>query len=77
MGDTSMMGDAPVFATYFEAHREAARRSAEVASNGLVCRVVKSPYGGFAVRTWPVELLAEPTLARLGVGDKPSYTDLL
>ena len=75
MEDANTVGDTPVFGTYFEARREATRRGAENASNGLVYRVVKSPYGGFAVRSWPVELLAEP-LVRLGIGDKPSYADL-
>ena len=76
MEGMNMGSDAPIFGTYFEAHREATRRTAANVPNGLVYRVVKSPYGGFAVRSWPVELLAEPMLARLGIGDKPSYADL-
>ena len=50
-----------VFDTYLEAHREANRRSLKDAANGIVTKVVKSPYGrGFVVRSWPAELPLEP-----------------
>lgn len=69
--------EAVVFKTYLEAHREAIRRGASGAANGLVCKVVRSPYGGYAIRSWPVELLADPDL-RLAIArnDRPMYADL-
>ncbi len=65
-----------VYATYLDAHRAASRRRADDAANDLVSKVVRSPYGpGYVVRSWPVELFAEPEL-RAVAGAKPFYTDL-
>lgn len=62
-----------VFDTYADARQEVARRSSEDAANGMVSKVVRSPYGGFAVRSWPVELLAEPELRNAVIDRKPAY----
>ena len=63
----------PVFETYLEAHREATRRSSMDAENGIVSRVVKSPYGGFVIRSWPVELFLEPEMRGIVSGGKSFY----
>lgn len=62
----------PVFETYLEAHQEATRRGLADAENGIVSRVVKSPYGGFVIRSWPVELFLEPETRNI-VGGKSFY----
>lgn len=69
----------PIIHTYDEARKEATRRSKESAINGLVSRVVKSCYGGYAVRTLPVEILADMELRlAAAIGERRvSYTDLL
>ena len=65
----------PVFATYLEASQEAARRRrGGGVSDGVVTRVVRSPYGGYVIRSWPLELLAEPELRRAFLG-RPVYAD--
>ena len=51
---------------YLEAHAEASRRQAQNAANGMISRVEKSPYGGYVIRSWPIEILAEPGLRRAG-----------
>lgn len=56
--------DSLVFATYLEARQEAARRGQDC-SEGMVTRVVKSPYGGYVIRSWPLDLLAEPELRQV------------
>ena len=61
-----------VFDTYIDAHREASRRGSEDAANGMVSKVVRSPYGGFVVRSWPVELFMEPELREVFLRDKRS-----
>lgn len=63
----------PVFETYLEAHQEVTRRGLADAENGMVSRVVKSPYGGFVIRTWPVELFVEPETRNIVVGGKSFY----
>ena len=64
------------FATYLEAHEEVARRRSLDAANGLISRVEKSPYGGYIVRTLPVETWADPNVQRLLAGRRPDYHDL-
>lgn len=65
-----------VYATYLDAHQAANRRRVDDAANGLVSKVVRSPYGrGYVVRSWPLELFAEPEL-RAVAGGRPSYMDL-
>ena len=69
--------DAVVYETYLEAHQEARRRGAGDAASGLVARVVKSPYGGYMIRSWPVDLLADPELRHMiARNDRPVYADL-
>ena len=70
------MPESPVFATYLEAHHEAARRRAQEAERGFIVQVVKSPYGGFYVRSWPEEALAEPEMRALIERDQPDYRDI-
>lgn len=65
-----------VFDSYWDAHWEASRCSAANAAKGLATRVVRSPYGGFAIRTLPAELLSEPLLRLAGRRDEVSYADL-
>ena len=65
-----------VFETYLEAHQAASRRRANDATNGLVSKVVRSPYGGYTIRSWPVELLADPELwLATARNDRPMYGD--
>ncbi len=66
----------PVFATYLEAHRAAARRRAMEAERGFIVQVAKSPYGGYYVRSWPEEALTDPELRALIQRDQPEYQDL-
>ena len=54
------------FDDYFEAQAEASRRQAQNAAKGMISRVEKSPYGGYVIRSWPIEILAEPGLRRAG-----------
>ena len=70
------MPESPVFATYLEAHHQAARRRAQEAERGFIVQVAKSPYGGFYVRSWPEEVLAEPELRALIERGQPDYQDL-
>ena len=51
-----------VFDTYLQASKAAARRRTQNATNGLISRVEKSPYGGYVVRTRPIEMLVDPEL---------------
>lgn len=52
----------PVFATYLDARREAARRGRNEC-DGMVTRVMRTPYGeGYVLRSLPLELLAEPAM---------------
>ena len=69
--------DAVVFKTYLEAHQEASRRRASDAASGLVSKVVRSSYGGYVIRSWPVDLLAEVELRQVfGRDDRPVYAEL-
>ena len=65
-----------VFATYLEAHREAARRRAEEAAKGFIVKVVKSPYGGYTIRSWPEDLLVDPDLRAAVDRGTPEYQNL-
>ena len=55
MGTTESM----VFATYLEARQASKRRSARDAENGMISMVEQSPYGGYVVRSWPLDMLAD------------------
>lgn len=69
--------DAVVFETYLEAHQEAGRRRACYAASGLVTKVVRSPYGGYVIRSWPVDLLADPELQIMFANnDRPVYEEM-
>ena len=69
--------EAVVFKTYLEARRAASRRGASDVASGLVSRVVKSPYGGYVIRSWPVELLADPEFwPAIAQNNRPAYADL-
>ncbi len=69
--------EAIVFKTYLEAREAAGRRGASDAARGLVSKVVKSPYGGYVIRSWPVELLADPELwPAMAQNNRPAYADL-
>lgn len=74
-GKADAIPESPVFATYLEARQEAARR--QDGSDGMVTRVVRSPYGGYVIRTWPLELLAEPELRHVTASlGRPVYADV-
>lgn len=70
------LGRESIFDTYAAARNEATRRNSENAEHGLISKVVKSPYGGFVIRSWPVEMLAEPELRSILNDGKPSYADM-
>ena len=55
-----------VFDTYLEAHAEASRHRSRDAASGMISRVEKSPYGGYVVRSWPLEMLADPDMRLAG-----------
>ena len=75
-GKTDAIPESPVFATYVEASQAAARRRRGVGA-GMVTRVVKSPYGGYVIRTWPLELLAEPELRHVTASlGRPAYAEM-
>lgn len=74
-GKADAIPESPVFATYLEARQEAARRGQD-GSDGMVLRVVKSPYGGYVIRSWPLDLLAEPELQHvITAHGRPAYTE--
>ena len=75
-GKADAIPEAPVFATYREARREAVRRGQD-ASDGMVTRVVRSPYGGYVIRSWPLDLLAEPELRHVTAAHgRPAYSGM-
>ena len=75
--DDNAMPDTVTFETYLDAHQEANRRSARDATSGLVSKVVRSPYGGYMIRSWPVDLLADPELRQMiARNDRPAYADI-
>lgn len=57
------------FGTLEEARREARERRHHSVDDGLLIRVEPSPYGGFVVRSLPVDLVIEE---QLGFGLTPS-----
>ena len=65
------------FDDYLEAYAEASRRRTRDADSGMISRVEKSPYGGYVIRSWPIEILADPDMRRVGriLGGVP-YEDL-
>lgn len=64
-----------MFATYLEAHREAARRNAAMgAENGMIAKVEQSPYGGYVVRSWPIDMLIDPGLQSIISKRRPAYS---
>ena len=66
-----------VFDTYLQASKEAARRRAQNAADGMISRVEKSPYGGYVVRTWPIEMLVDPDMRQaIHSFEKTAYEDL-
>ena len=66
-----------VFDTYLQASKEAARRGTRNAANGLISRVEKSPYGGYVVRTWPIEMLVDLDLRpAIRSFEKATYEEL-
>ena len=63
-----------MFPTYLEAHREATRRNAAMdAESGIIAKVEQSPYGGYVVRSWPIDLLIEPGLQSIVNRRRPTY----
>ena len=74
-GKADAIPESPVFATYLEA-REAARRG-QGASDGMVTKVVRSPYGGYVIRSWPLDLIAEPELRHVTAAHgRPAYAGM-
>ena len=75
-GKADAIPESLVFATYLEARREAARRGQD-GSDGMVTRVERSPYGGYVVRSWPLDLLAEPDLRPVtAIRGGPAYAEV-
>lgn len=75
-GKADATPESPVFATYLEARQEAARRGQD-GGDGMVTRVVKSPYGGYVVRSWPLDLLVEPALRHVtAIHGRPAYAEM-
>ena len=64
-----------VFETYLDAHREVVRRRDQDAATDIISRVEKSPYGGYVVCSWPMELLADPDLQSVTGNDTTGYQD--
>ena len=68
----------PIFETYLEARQEANRRTQDKAE-GVVVRVVKSPYGrGYVLRHVPLEVMSDPDFgqAAFETGRRLAYRDL-
>ena len=63
-----------IFSSWAEARAEAVRRRANPAWEGFVTRVVESPYGGYLVRSVPIDLFLDSTLLNL-VGGTVRYPD--
>lgn len=66
--------ESPVFKTYFQAREEARRRRARATGDGLIVKVVQTPYGGYVVRSWPVNALVDPTMRRIVRSRRQPYT---
>ena len=69
----SVPRESPVFETYFQAREEASRRRTRATEEGLIVKVVLSPYGGYVVRSWPVNMLADPNMRRIARSRRPPY----
>ena len=63
-----------LFSSWAEARAEAVRRRGDPAWEGFVTRVVDSPYGGYLVRSVPLDLFVDSTLLNL-VGGTVRYPD--
>ena len=63
------------FGTLEEARREARERRRHSVDHGLVIRVEPSPYGGFVVRSLPVDLVIEENLGLGLAPSRPLYVD--
>lgn len=75
-GKADAIPEPPVFETYLEAWQAAARRRQD-GSDGMVTRVVRSPYGGYVIRSWPLDLLAEPDLWDVtGIHGRSVYAEM-
>ena len=78
-GRVDAMLESPIFATYMEAaeaRQEADRRSRDK-GNGTMTRVVRSPYGGYVIRSWPLDLLVEPELQHVTTAHgRSAYADM-
>lgn len=74
-GTTGADWNPPVFETYLEAHYEVARRKDQDAAIGVMSRVERSPYGGYVVRSWPMELLADPDMQSVTGNEVTGYQD--
>ena len=67
----------PLFATYPEARQAANRQNARDAESGIIAMVEQSPYGGgYVVRSWPVDMLADLDVRPLIHGRRPSYASM-
>ena len=64
------------FSSWAEARAEAVRRRADPAREGFVTRVVESPYGGYVVRSFPLDLLLDAGFPALLRGASVRYQDL-
>lgn len=65
--------ESPVFETYFQAREEASRRRVR-ATEGMIVKIVQSPYGGYVVRSWPVNVLTDPNMRRIVRSHRQPYT---
>lgn len=65
--------ESPVFETYFQAREEASRRRVR-ATEGMIVKVVQSPYGGYVVRSWPANVLTDPNMRRIVRSRRQPYT---
>lgn len=63
------------FGTLEEARRAARERRRHSVDDGLVIRVEPSPYGGFVVRSLPVDLMIEENLGLGLAPSRPLYVD--
>ena len=76
-GRADSVPDSPIFATYLEARQAANRRRGQDGANEMITKVVRSPYGGYVVRSWPLDLLAEPELRDVTIfHGRPAYADV-
>ncbi len=65
-----------LFPSWAAARAEALRRRADPAWEGFVTRVVESPYGGYVVRSFPIDLFLDTGLSDPHGGTAVRYKDL-